>query len=459
MGDLDGDGVPELVIGVPGDDTGGGDRGAINIVFLNANGTVKSSTKIASGTNGGPSLANVDRFGSSVSGVGDLNGDGVPDLAVGARGDDTGGDDLGAVYLLFMNSDGTVKSFTKLAHALNGIPGLANRNFSGSLAFNSYFGSAVASLGDVDGDGVSDLAVGAAFESSGLRQSGSAYVVFMDTDGTAKKVTEIAHALNGGPTLAIDDHFGSSLSGIGDVDGDGVADLAVGSGFVDSGGAVFVLLLNVDGSVKGVTKIGSGLNGGPSLVSGDFFGVSVANIGDRNQDGVSDLAVGASFDDTGGNSRGAVHVLFMNSFPESVDYGDAPDTGIGTSMRNYQTRMADNGPAHAVIAALFLGNTVDGDDGTLQNAAANADDVNGTLADDEDGVLNPLDLLGTIGAAPTVTLLVTNRTGSTATLAGWIDYDRDGVFESSERATVAVATGTSGERMTLTFPTIPTDSD
>ena len=63
----------------------------MHVLLLNANGTVKSSVKIASGTNGGPTLANYDAFGSSVASLGDLNGDGVTDLAVGAIGDDTGG--------------------------------------------------------------------------------------------------------------------------------------------------------------------------------------------------------------------------------------------------------------------------------------------------------------------------------------------------------------------------------
>ena len=141
----------------------------------------------------------------------------------------------------------------------------------------------------------------------------------------------------------------------------------------------------------------------------------------------------------------------------AADFGDAPDTGAGTSAGNYETLSANGGPSHTVVAGLFLGDTVDGDSGTLQNVRANADDVNGALPDDEDGVLSPAtDLLGTIGAAPTVTLLVTNTTGSTATLAGWIDYNNDGVFDNAtKRISTTVNTGTTDGRVTLTFPTIP----
>ena len=79
-------------------------------------GKLKSSQKISSDEGGGPPLSAGDRFGFSVSSLGDLDGDGVADLAVGAA-DDTGGENCGAVYVLFMNMDGTVKSFQKMLHA------------------------------------------------------------------------------------------------------------------------------------------------------------------------------------------------------------------------------------------------------------------------------------------------------------------------------------------------------
>ncbi|WP_442506610.1 GEVED domain-containing protein [Novipirellula sp. SH528] len=141
----------------------------------------------------------------------------------------------------------------------------------------------------------------------------------------------------------------------------------------------------------------------------------------------------------------------------SADFGDAPDLSTSTGTGDYQTLLASGGPGHTVVAGLFLGDTVDSDSGTLQNVRANADDVDGALPDDEDGVFDPAnDLLGKVGAAPTVTLLVTNSTGNTATLAGWIDYNNDGVFDdATERTTTTVNTGTTDGRITLTFPTIP----
>ncbi len=83
---------------------------------------MKSSQKIASQTGGGPLLANLDVFGNGLASLGDIDGDGVSDIAVGATGDDTGGNDRGAVYIMLMNSSGTVKSSQKIASGVGGAP-------------------------------------------------------------------------------------------------------------------------------------------------------------------------------------------------------------------------------------------------------------------------------------------------------------------------------------------------
>ncbi|MFT5324209.1 MAG: Ca2+-binding RTX toxin-like protein [Planctomycetaceae bacterium] len=104
MGDLDGDGVNDVVVGAVGDDTGGSYRGAVHVLLLNADGTAKSSTKIAHETNGGPTLSDNDRFGFAAAFAGDLDGDGAPALIVGANTDSTGGPARGAVHVLFLES-------------------------------------------------------------------------------------------------------------------------------------------------------------------------------------------------------------------------------------------------------------------------------------------------------------------------------------------------------------------
>ncbi len=154
LGDLDGDGVGDLAVGAPRDDDGGGGHGAVWVLFLNTDGTVKSHQKI-SDTEGGFTgiLEPGDLFGWSVASLGDLDGDNVGDLAVGAWFDDDGGTDRGAVWVLFLNKNGTVKSHQKISDTEGG--------FTGKLHDRDSFGGSAASLGDLDGDGVGDVAVGA----------------------------------------------------------------------------------------------------------------------------------------------------------------------------------------------------------------------------------------------------------------------------------------------------------
>jgi hypothetical protein len=519
IGDLNGDGFGDLAVGATQGGSGAGsvaDRGSVDILFLNASGGVISSTKIASGLNGGPTLADDDAFGVSVAHLGDINGDGVSDLAVGAGGDDTSGTDRGAVHILFLNTDGTVSSSLKIASGQNGGPALAD---------SDLFGTSVANIGDLDGDGVTDLAVGANMDDAGGTNRGAVHVLFLNANGTVKSNTKIANGMNGGPTLVDDDRFGRSLANVGDLNGDGVADLAVGARGGASGGtnrgAVHILFLNASGNVTSSTQISSGTNGGPTLVDGDYFGRSIANVGDLDGDGVADLAVGAQGDDTGGTGRGAVHILSLNTsgtvksstkiasgtgggptlanddnFGWSVtslgdidgdggtdlavgargdatggtgrgavhilrlnnvgelrDFGDAPDATNGTGAGNYQTRNADSGPSHSLVTGMLLGSRISGEVDGLPNSRANGDDIGN---DDEDGVVNPqVDLLLTVGAQPTVTLRATNNVGPSGKITGWIDYNNNGVFEVSESAVVSVPAFSTNGTYTLTFPVIP----
>ena len=188
-----------------------------------SSGTVDSFVKITDQSNGGPALADGDRFGISADAIGDLDGDGVQDVAVGAFRDDTGGTDRGAVYVLFMNSDGTVKSSTKIASGTNGGP---------TLADGDRFGSSVAGIGDLDGDGVNEIVVGAYLDNTGGTDRGAIYVLFMNSDGTVRSSTKVASGLNVGLTaleFSDGDRFGTSVTGIGDFNGDGQVDIAVGA--------------------------------------------------------------------------------------------------------------------------------------------------------------------------------------------------------------------------------------
>ena len=135
--------------------------------------------------------------------------------------------------------------------------------------------------------------------------------------GRILKTVEINDSTANGPVLAGNDNFGKAVANIGDLDGNGVDDLAVGANGDETGGAnrgaVHILYMNTDGSVDSTVEINSSTTNGPTLSNQDYWGRTIANIGDLNDDGVNDLAVSAWSDDNGGTDRGAVHIMFMNT--------------------------------------------------------------------------------------------------------------------------------------------------
>lgn len=325
IGDLEGDGVNDLVVGAPGDDENGDNRGAVWVLFMNSNGQVDISTKISDTSGGfGGDLDDNDHFGAAVAGIGDLNADGFRDIAVGVPNDDDGGDNRGAVWILFMNADGTARAGQKISQQSGG--------FSGSLDNDDQFGNSIAALGDVDGDGVTDLAVGARNSNNDGTRKGAVWILFMNSDGTVRSSQRI-DSKDGGfdGQLDANDRFGHAVAGIGDLNGDGIPDLAVGADGDDEGGsdkgATWILFLTTSGSVSNERKIAEGqgdFEGG--LSEGDRFGSAVALAGDQDGNGVNDIIVGAREDDDGGTNNGAVWVLFMKTDGRVNDFAKISET-------------------------------------------------------------------------------------------------------------------------------------
>ncbi len=380
LGDLDGDGNPDLAVGAPGDDDGGTSRGAIWVLFLRADGSVRAHQKISDGMGGfGGALSNADQFGISIATLGDLDGDGNVDLAVGAHGDDDGGSGRGAVWILFLDTDGTVKGEAKLSALAGG--------FAGALDNGDAFGRSLALLGDLDGDGTVELAVGALGDDDGGSGRGALWIVSLDGDGGAvaeQKISQLAGGFGG----ALDNGggFGISAAALGDLDGDQVPDLIVGEYSGNDGGggrgAVWILFLETDGSVGAEQKISDTAGGfAGTLADGDNLGRSVARLGDLENDGSLEIAVGAHGDNEGGPNRGAIWLLSLDhdgtvlgeqkiahssgglgnglgdhdifgvagAGPGDLDDDGFADVVVGAADDD------DGGPARGAIYALFLG--------------------------------------------------------------------------------------------------------
>lgn len=308
--DLDGDGIEDLAVGAHWDNDGGAEHGAVWILFLNADMTVKAHQKI-SDTQGGflGHLDFRDRFGRSIAYIGDLDGDTVGDIAVGTE-DDDGGPNRGAVWIVFLNTDGTVKGFNKISDT---------QGFPGELLDGDYFGWALGDLSDFNNDGLPDIVATSVHVDAqgGGSGGGSVYLLFLDTDGTVKgyrKVNQVPGAFN---QVLMDLDFGYSVARVGDLDGNGAIDIAVGipldSEAANESGAVWILMLNANGSVIGNAKI----IGAPGMGLGtqDWFGAAVTTGRDLNGDGIGDIVVGARFDDDGALNAGAAYAVLLHGGP------------------------------------------------------------------------------------------------------------------------------------------------
>ena len=366
LGDVDGDGVGDIAVGAPDDDDGGSGRGAVWILFANADGTIRSQQKISDlAGNFQGALSNFDRFGIAVAGIGDLDGDGIGELAVGAEQDDDGGTDRGAVWILFLGAEGTVRSELKISQTMGG--------FAGVLRNDDAFGRAIVALEDQDGDGVGEIAVGAPQDDDGGPNRGAVWILYLAADGSVRAQRKVSFLAGGfAGALDNDDRFGMSLAALGDLGGDGTTELAIGADQDDDGasaaGAVWIVSLEAGGTVVTRSKISA--TSGLALGGFDRLGSSLAAVGDIDGDGVTDLATGATGDDDGGINRGAVWLCFL-----TANAGLASWSKISATEGNLLGPLESNGMFGVALASLL---DHDGD-GMLDLAVgAELDDGGGT---------------------------------------------------------------------------------
>ncbi len=315
-GDLDGDGVPDLCVGAAGNNDGGTSRGAVWILYLNSDGTVKTHGKISSTSVGFTGqLADLDYFGGAVEDLGDLDGAGpsVRALAVSAAGDDDGGANFGALWILFLDASETVIDHAKI------VPG--SGGFTGPMSAD-LFGASLAQLGDLDGPGGSAmvLAVGAPNDDEAGTNTGALWILGLNSGGGVNSERKITAGRSGfGGLLSSPDFygFGTSIASLGPLDEHGACTLAVGLSEDDdagsNAGAVWILVLDETGFVLGAEKITDGTHNLTGLEPGVLFGQGVGSLGDFDGDGRRDLVVGAPGDTEGGTvNPGAIWLLHLN---------------------------------------------------------------------------------------------------------------------------------------------------
>jgi len=226
------------------------------------------------------------QFGGALAGLGDLDGDGRGELAVGAPFDDDGGGARGAIWILRLGTDGTVVAHQKISQTQGG--------FTGTLADGSLFGKRLAGIGDLDGDGVPDLAA--------LSESPHRFwILFLNPDGTVKAHRENLYTDPAFVPATLQRAFRSAdVIALGDVDRDGDPDLAIGAPQdAEAGhdaGALWIIRLNPDGSLQSTLKIGQGRAGFTGSLDEDsyFSYARLGSIGDLDGDGNIELLVGTS---------------------------------------------------------------------------------------------------------------------------------------------------------------------
>ncbi|MBH8561383.1 FG-GAP repeat protein [Nostoc sp. CENA67] len=330
-GDINGDGIDDLIIGAPNADPNGQFLAGESYVVFGSSSGFSASLDLSDldGSNGFV-INGIDAFdnsGFSVSNAGDINGDGIGDLIIGAPyADPNGQSSAGKSYVVFGSSSGFNGSFD-----LSSLDGSNGFVINGIEADDSL-GKSVSSAGDINGDGIDDLIIGAPYaDSNGQPFAGESYVVFGKSSGfSASFDLSSLDGSNGFVINGVDaDRSGRFVSSAGDINGDGIDDLIIGAPYADSNGQPFAgesyVVFGKSSGFSATFNLSSldGTNG--FVINGvdvfDNSGRSASNGGDINGDGFDDLIIGApSVNPTDQPYAGESYVVFGKSSGFSASF-------------------------------------------------------------------------------------------------------------------------------------------
>lgn len=324
-GDVNGDGLADLIVGAPGVDVGAVDAGESYVVFGKADNGNVALADIGTGGFHIVGITTGDLSGTSVSGAGDVNGDGLTDLIIGARRATGNSGDAGESYVVFGKNDNATIDLGNLLGSGFRIDGMEAQDHSGY---------SVSGAGDVNGDGLADLIIGAPGADTANSDAGKSYVVFGKADSSTVSLDNLG---TGGFLLVGGDagqRSGSSVSGGGDVNGDGLADLIVGALFASSNGnskagESCVVFGKSNSTEVDLAALGAGGFCIYGIEAYDISGRSVAGAGDVNGDGLADLIVGAPSDLLGPPpDAGESYVVFGKTSTAAIDLANLGTGGF-----------------------------------------------------------------------------------------------------------------------------------